>query len=111
MDDRAERTGKEGERLGAFGPLKELEEDIASDNAGLVRELARLASQVVAESVRLCSVLPIGKLTGMKLRLTTLKCQRCGHEWIPRQAEVRICPKCKSAKWDVPKPRGAVSEG
>ncbi len=32
-----------------------------------------------------------------------LHCQRCPHSWIPRKAEVRICPKCKSAYWDRPK--------
>lgn len=29
-----------------------------------------------------------------------LKCLRCGHEWIPRVEEVRLCPKCKSVYWD-----------
>lgn len=33
-----------------------------------------------------------------------LKCERCGHVWIPRKPGglVRICPKCKSAYWDTP---------
>ena len=30
------------------------------------------------------------------------RCERCGHEWIPRK-KPRQCPKCKSAYWDVPK--------
>jgi len=30
-----------------------------------------------------------------------LKCQKCLYEWTPRQTDVRICPKCKTAKWDV----------
>lgn len=29
-----------------------------------------------------------------------LKCKRCDHSWVPRMREVRICPKCKSARWD-----------
>jgi len=29
-----------------------------------------------------------------------LECKRCGHKWIPRKVEVRICPKCKSPYWD-----------
>lgn len=37
------------------------------------------------------------------LKVPTLHCERCGHEWVPRQTEVRICPKCKSPYWDVPK--------
>ena len=29
---------------------------------------------------------------------------RCGHEWLPREAEKpRVCPKCKSPNWDRPK--------
>jgi len=41
-----------------------------------------------------------------KIRLVKLKCLRCGHEWIPRQEEPRQCPKCGSAKWDIPKKPG-----
>jgi len=40
------------------------------------------------------------------------RCERCGHEWIPRRAtdaEPKVCPKCKSAYWDRPKEsRGAM---
>lgn len=32
-----------------------------------------------------------------------LKCGQCGHRWNPRQEEVRICPHCKTAYWDVKK--------
>lgn len=32
-----------------------------------------------------------------------VECLRCGHAWRPRQAEVRICPRCKSAWWDQPR--------
>jgi transcriptional regulator len=29
---------------------------------------------------------------------------RCGHEWLPRDAErPRVCPRCKSPNWDRPK--------
>lgn len=44
-----------------------------------------------------------------KIRLPTLKCLRCGHTWVPRRADVLICPRCKSASWDKPKP-GAADE-
>lgn len=31
-------------------------------------------------------------------------CQRCGHEWQPRDVDkVKVCPKCKTAYWDIPK--------
>ncbi len=36
------------------------------------------------------------------------KCDRCGHEWVPRDSEnePRVCPKCKSPWWNRPrKPR------
>ncbi len=36
----------------------------------------------------------------MKVRVAKLVCKRCGHDWYPRQADVRICPNCKSANWD-----------
>ncbi len=42
----------------------------------------------------------------VKLRIPTLTCLRCGHRWVPRQPDVRICPACKSARWDVPRQNG-----
>jgi predicted Zn-ribbon and HTH transcriptional regulator len=46
-----------------------------------------------------------------RVQVQGFKCERCGHVWAPRQAldngkPVRlpkVCPKCKSAWWDVPK--------
>src|SRR6266851_3923619 len=34
----------------------------------------------------------------VKLRIPTLTCLRCAHRWVPRQTDVRICPKCKNAR-------------
>ena len=34
------------------------------------------------------------------------RCERCGHEWIPRSnqgEEPRVCPKCRSPWWNRPK--------
>ncbi len=34
------------------------------------------------------------------------KCERCGHEWIPRQDgehEPEVCPGCKSPYWNKPR--------
>ncbi len=30
------------------------------------------------------------------------RCERCGHEWVPRdpEREPRVCPKCNSMHWD-----------
>lgn len=38
-----------------------------------------------------------------RIRLKYLNCLKCGHKWTPRTSDVRICPKCKSAYWDLPK--------
>ncbi len=34
-----------------------------------------------------------------------LRCERCGHEWLPRDTsqEPKVCPKCKSPYWNKPK--------
>ncbi len=34
---------------------------------------------------------------------SSVTCMRCGHEWFPRKRDVRICPICKSARWDQPR--------
>ena len=41
----------------------------------------------------------------MKITVKVIKnkCERCGHEWIPRKKDVRICPKCKSPYFDIPR--------
>jgi hypothetical protein len=33
------------------------------------------------------------------------RCERCSHEWIPRDAEQEpsVCPKCKSPYWNRPR--------
>lgn len=51
----------------------------------------------------------------VEIRVMGYKCERCGYEWVPRTPrnvdpkakkgetpKPRICPKCKSALWDVP---------
>jgi len=37
-----------------------------------------------------------------EIKLTRLTCNQCGHSWIPRVADVRACPKCRSLRWDKP---------
>lgn len=39
----------------------------------------------------------------MKIQTVVLDCKRCGHKWTPRKDDVRLCPKCKSPYWEVPK--------
>jgi len=46
----------------------------------------------------------------IKIKVKAYKCERCGHEWIPRKKEYptlcpnckSACPNCKSAYWDKP---------
>lgn len=40
-----------------------------------------------------------------RIKLDGYKCERCGHEWCPRnQTEYpKVCPQCKSPYWDVTK--------
>jgi uncharacterized protein len=37
--------------------------------------------------------------------LPVLHCYRCIYTWVPTKSVIRICPRCKSRKWDVPKIR------
>jgi hypothetical protein len=38
------------------------------------------------------------------------RCERCSHEWVPRdfETEPRICPKCKSPYWNRPRRGGPM---
>jgi uncharacterized OB-fold protein len=57
-----------------------------------------------------CSKLVINEVVSIsEYKETSLSCKKCGHKWVPRQEDVRQCPKCKTAKWDVPRPSKAVS--
>jgi len=39
----------------------------------------------------------------MNVKITTITCQRCGKEWIPRIPDPRLCPRCKSTRFDTPR--------
>lgn len=42
----------------------------------------------------------------LKVQITKYRCDRCSHEWIPRNDEKpTICPKCKSPYWNKPRKR------
>ena len=34
------------------------------------------------------------------MKIFTLKCKRCGYEWVPRKEDVKRCPKCISPYWN-----------
>ena len=41
-----------------------------------------------------------------RITLKGYACDRCKHKWIPREStkgEPRVCPKCKSPYWNVPR--------
>jgi Zn finger protein HypA/HybF involved in hydrogenase expression len=44
------------------------------------------------------------------IKVYELRCARCQHKWQPRIEihKIRICPKCKSPYWDVPRPKTPV---
>lgn len=41
----------------------------------------------------------------LKLQVTAYKCERCKHQWIPRNKKETptICPSCKSPYWNKPR--------
>ena len=41
----------------------------------------------------------------MKIKVRKLECKQCGHRWVPRTDDVRMCSKCKSVYWDREKPQ------
>jgi Zn finger protein HypA/HybF involved in hydrogenase expression len=40
-----------------------------------------------------------------EIQISGYKCERCDHTWVPRNHddEPRVCPKCKSPYWNVPR--------
>jgi hypothetical protein len=36
------------------------------------------------------------------MSLYVLKCVKCDHEWASKNLKPRLCPRCKSAYWDLP---------
>lgn len=40
----------------------------------------------------------------MEITLKGWECERCSHQWVPRDEDhPRVCPKCKSPYWDKPR--------
>jgi predicted Zn-ribbon and HTH transcriptional regulator len=40
----------------------------------------------------------------IKITVDGFSCERCGHKWIPKKKDhPHVCPKCKSAYWDIPR--------
>lgn len=49
------------------------------------------------------------------ITVTGFRCDRCGHEWVPRgdnDEEPRVCPNCHSPYWNrPPRPTARITEG
>ncbi len=46
------------------------------------------------------------------ITLMGYRCERCGHEWLPKkddEKEPKVCPKCKSPYWNIPKKQTAMT--
>jgi len=41
----------------------------------------------------------------VQVQVWAWECERCGHQWMPREKDVepRVCPKCKSPYWNKPR--------
>lgn len=50
-------------------------------------------------------------MTAQRVSLPVLHCYRCIFSWHPTVPIVRICPRCKSPNWNVPKFRRAPYGG
>jgi len=39
------------------------------------------------------------------IQIMGYRCERCGHEWVPRDKDQapKVCPHCKSPYWDRPR--------
>lgn len=42
----------------------------------------------------------INEVREWAFRVSKLKCNQCGHEWVPRIKDPRMCAKCHSVQWD-----------
>jgi len=40
-----------------------------------------------------------------KIQLPKRKCLRCGHVWVARKVEIKVCPNCRSPYWDTERTR------
>jgi hypothetical protein len=48
----------------------------------------------------------------VQIKAWGFRCERCEHQWVPRNVEdePRVCPKCKSPYWNKPR-RDAKAAG
>lgn len=75
-----------------------IERKIQSTCSGDARIPVLISYKNILTSRLLESILP-----SMKIIMPKLECKRCGYSWMPRKEDVRICPRCKSARFDQEK--------
>ena len=95
--------------------LKELISGIQSDRERQNRELVAFRDswqQTKLNTVKLNPYLTgiylryiVRPMAKQKISVYRYTCERCEHEWIPRDTdnEPRVCPKCKSPYWNKPR--------
>ena len=37
----------------------------------------------------------------MQVKVEKLECLRCNYKWVPRNEDVRQCPKCRTTHWET----------
>lgn len=42
--------------------------------------------------------------------MSEAKCRQCGCTWLPRVSEPKVCPRCHSYKWNMPKRKVTYEE-
>jgi predicted Zn-ribbon and HTH transcriptional regulator len=49
--------------------------------------------------------------TKIPIKLPKCICLKCDYEWTPRVSDPRMCPKCRTLRWDEPKRDGNGHKG
>lgn len=62
---------------------------------------------IMAKGIDIILISPYNHSMNDEIKLPTLKCLRCGYEWIPRQPKKpKYCARCNSPYWNKPKWKG-----
>lgn len=75
-----------------------------SKTAGILLEGTYPVKQnILLDIIHLQYIMP--SVAKKKVTVWAYVCERCEHEWIPRNTEnePRVCPKCKSPYWNRPR--------
>lgn len=89
--------------------------DTRSTSSALMAYLIGIPSSIFFQLNHLTEIRVGIMVTGMaKVTLDGYRCERCDHEWVPRdkEQEPTVCPKCKSPYWNKPRKsgEGVISE-